>query len=744
MSYLQSGHVEKSFYERTTKSYLDTDNTSFLDRENKTFLNPPTETYLSGSTDSFLTNTYTSHLTPSNTSFLTNTADSYITSTNQSFLENSNTDYLSSVAPLANSKYLLTDNINHVEADYANHLQEDKQDHLEESGGETSDEAAEDFSHAIDWSLIVPPLITPIFANGATKYKCELTNKIHNSMPIIPERFDVFDFNKQQLIITIARYHTQKGNNIQGKPMTPKRKYAELNRKKSDLHSTELQSIALENLRVWKHKKEQELLGQINIQNADYSDRTERMGVGDHSAGGAAERKRKRELLKKKQEDERQRQLLLKQRLKQESNIAKQNEILQTQKLAQQRKQQQMDNVYSNMSRKQKEDYDRQQRRLKEQEEKQLYVKIESKNISHARKQQKDQEMLYLMEQKRDDDMVRAQQRNKYLEEKTNYVKIESKNVSRQRKQEIENMMRYGLEQKYNDAEGKRRERKDEHDVFMDNLQKSQEDMRQNMQQQRSERLREQEAERKRREQEMERQRRMAEQEASNKENERRKKMRVKEFVTRINNLLDVKSVGIDFDEFPNEFYFKYNTNWDPQGIMGYSDLDDILRSNGLGNTVEIIRSGMTKRAILRKHYQKIKIVSRDTNDILTVLAISDNIDGAIGQLRAMQRQKVNEEKEQERQNKWNSPRGVTPAFGGQVDYSANNNWGLPRGYRVKKTAKGRMFFINDATKQTSWDDPRPMPRGWRGGKTPQGKKFYINDSTKQTTWNDPRPKIYV
>ena len=144
----------------------------------------------------------------------------------------------------------------------------------------------------------------PSICNGATKYRCQLSNRITNEFPQIPERFDMFDFDKATLIETVGRYHIKKGKEgVDGKT-----KYRQLMAKKKDLHSTELQSMALENLRAWKHKKEQELLGQVNIQNADYSDRTERMGVGDASSAGAAERKRRREALKQKQENERKKQ----------------------------------------------------------------------------------------------------------------------------------------------------------------------------------------------------------------------------------------------------------------------------------------------------------------------------------------------------------------------------------------------------------------------------------------------------
>ena len=137
--------------------------------------------------------------------------------------------------------------------------------------GESDDEANEDFGHTVDWTLIPPPFVNKI---SATKYQCAISSKTYNSMPQVPERFDVFDFDKVKLIETISRYEP-------GRTLASARsKYKEMINKVKDLHATNLQQMALENLRVWKHKKEQELLGQVNIQNADYSERSQRMGVG--------------------------------------------------------------------------------------------------------------------------------------------------------------------------------------------------------------------------------------------------------------------------------------------------------------------------------------------------------------------------------------------------------------------------------------------------------------------------------
>ena len=85
-----------------------------------------------------------------------------------------------------------------------------------------------------------------------------------------------------------------------------------------------------------------------------------------------------------------------------------------------------------------------------------------------------------------------------------------------------------------------------------------------------------------------------------------------------------------------NQFYFKCNLQWNPEQILGLRDSEVGFRSNGLQLTVEMLRGGMTRRAISRKHHQKIQIISNDANDMLTALAISENIDCAVRQLRQM------------------------------------------------------------------------------------------------------------
>ncbi|XP_061737738.1 E3 ubiquitin-protein ligase NEDD4-like isoform X3 [Nerophis ophidion] len=82
----------------------------------------------------------------------------------------------------------------------------------------------------------------------------------------------------------------------------------------------------------------------------------------------------------------------------------------------------------------------------------------------------------------------------------------------------------------------------------------------------------------------------------------------------------------------------------------------------------------------------------------------------------------------------------------------------MPVGWEVRSAPNGRPFFINHATKTTTWQDPRlripvqmrrrpsldpsdlgPLPPGWEERVHSDGRIFYIDHNTKITQWDDPR-----
>lgn len=265
--------------------------------------------------------------------------------------------------------------------------------------GESSDDANEDFSHAVDWGLILPPFFSKVEVQGTTRFYCKLTQDVHDRRPMIPERFDVFDFTKQQLMETVARYHVAKGGDSQNGLA----KYKALKAKEADLHNTELQSQALENLRVWKHKKEQELLGQINIQNADYSDRKDRMGVGDASSHGASERKRRRQLLKQKQEEQRRQQQQEKNEQRRQQLLKQQEDLQMKQAMAASRQQGKQSAAQRSAQKKKQQELQRKRQRDQQQDAQMQYVKVGQKQQAAGRQQGRQDAMSYELEQKYND-----------------------------------------------------------------------------------------------------------------------------------------------------------------------------------------------------------------------------------------------------------------------------------------------------------------------------------------------------
>jgi len=90
------------------------------------------------------------------------------------------------------------------------------------------------------------------------------------------------------------------------------------------------------------------------------------------------------------------------------------------------------------------------------------------------------------------------------------------------------------------------------------------------------------------------------------------------------------------------------------------------------------------------------------------------------------------------------------------------NSEPLPPGWTMKVTPEGRAFFIDHATRTTSWTDPRTgrqtedpgaaervarqsvsglgaLPEGWVEKTLPNGKIFFVDHINKRTTWEDPR-----
>lgn len=55
--------------------------------------------------------------------------------------------------------------------------------------------------------------------------------------------------------------------------------------------------------------------------------------------------------------------------------------------------------------------------------------------------------------------------------------------------------------------------------------------------------------------------------------------------------------------------------------------------------------------------------------------------------------------------------------------------------------AQGRFFYVNHATRETSWHLPTraPLPPGWQELIDKDGRMYYVDHNTRTTTWMDPR-----
>ena len=62
-----------------------------------------------------------------------------------------------------------------------------------------------------------------------------------------------------------------------------------------------------------------------------------------------------------------------------------------------------------------------------------------------------------------------------------------------------------------------------------------------------------------------------------------------------------------------------------------------------------------------------------------------------------------------------------------EIIYNDDENQ-LPEFWEAQQTKTGRIVFINHKTRETTWQDPRPLPVGWRSAKTEQGQTYYIWD----------------
>ncbi|KAI0319606.1 hypothetical protein OF83DRAFT_1281822 [Amylostereum chailletii] len=90
----------------------------------------------------------------------------------------------------------------------------------------------------------------------------------------------------------------------------------------------------------------------------------------------------------------------------------------------------------------------------------------------------------------------------------------------------------------------------------------------------------------------------------------------------------------------------------------------------------------------------------------------------------------------------------------------------LPPGWERRTDPRGRTYYVDHSTRQTTWQHPSPrpapvsaqapvpppnttnadgtyadipLPMGWEERRTPDGRSYFVDHHTRSTTWNDPR-----
>lgn len=119
------------------------------------------------------------------------------------------------------------------------------------------------------------------------------------------------------------------------------------------------------------------------------------------------------------------------------------------------------------------------------------------------------------------------------------------------------------------------------------------------------------------------------------------------------------------------------------------------------------------------------------------------------------------------KKTQWNHP-GTEPShksYSSATSQAQAVEYKLPDGWEMRYTPNGKRYFIDHASKKTTWEDPRknkakqvkrstgelkfinddellgPMPAGWERKKHQDGREFFVDHNNKQTTWEDPRLK---
>ncbi|XP_076648828.1 SMAD specific E3 ubiquitin protein ligase isoform X1 [Halictus rubicundus] len=104
------------------------------------------------------------------------------------------------------------------------------------------------------------------------------------------------------------------------------------------------------------------------------------------------------------------------------------------------------------------------------------------------------------------------------------------------------------------------------------------------------------------------------------------------------------------------------------------------------------------------------------------------------------------------RPNRSNRNRNSTP--NNEMRYDPPQPPDLPRGYEMRKTQQGQVYFYHVPTGSSTWHDPRiprdlpanelaselgPLPSGWEMRQTHSGRVYFVDHNNRTTQFTDPR-----
>ncbi|XP_065178917.1 E3 ubiquitin-protein ligase Itchy-like isoform X1 [Sycon ciliatum] len=87
------------------------------------------------------------------------------------------------------------------------------------------------------------------------------------------------------------------------------------------------------------------------------------------------------------------------------------------------------------------------------------------------------------------------------------------------------------------------------------------------------------------------------------------------------------------------------------------------------------------------------------------------------------------------------APVGPPVAGGPRAGAAATNGEALPPlpgNWEERRDPQGRTYFVDHASRTTTWTRPLPLPTGWEQRMDTRGRVYYVDHNTRTTTWQRP------